>query len=156
MGAAVLSRRRPRGGHMKAQGCVLAISAIALVLVFASSTMLGQAVNATLLGTVSDSSGAVVSGAKVKVTEMRTGLERVSTTNSSGNYQFVDLPPGQYEVTVEQAGFKKAAQKGIDVQVNSDVRVNLTLQPGAGEQVIEVTAQTPILETDRADVGQKI
>src|SRR5215813_5583819 len=141
---------------MKPEGRALAILATVLVLMFVSSAMLGQAVNATLLGTVTDSSGAVVSGAKVKVTEMRTGLERVSTTNSSGNYQFVDLPPGQYEVTAEQAGFKKATQKGIDVQVNSDVRVNISLQPGAVEQVIEVTAQAPILETDRADVSQKI
>src|SRR5262249_29810487 len=77
-------------------------------------------------------------------------------SNSSGNYEFVNLPPGQYEVTAEQAGFKKATQKGIDVQVNSDVRVNISLQPGAVEQVIEVTAQAPILETDRADVSQKI
>jgi len=141
---------------MRPEGRALAILATVLVVMFVSGTMLGQAVNATLLGTVTDSSGAVVSGARVKVTEMRTGLERFSTTNSSGNYQFVDLPPGQYEVTAEQAGFKKATQKGIDVQVNSDVRVNFSLQPGASEQVVEVTAQAPIMETDRADVSQKI
>ncbi len=141
---------------MKDEGRVLVISAIALVLVVASSTMLGQAVNATLLGTVTDSSGAVVAGATVKITEMRTGVGRATTTNSSGNYGFVNLPPGQYEVTVEQRGFKKMTRTGVDVQVNSDVRVNLTLQPGAADQVIEVLAQTPILETDRADVSQKI
>src|SRR5215471_14000116 len=151
----------PRGGvhqeaSMRPEGRALAILATVLVVMFVSGTMLGQAVNATLLGTVTDSSGAVVSGARVKVTEMRTGLERFSTTNSSGNYQFVDLPPGQYEVTAEQAGFKKATQKGIDVQVNSDVRVNISLQPGAVEQIVEVTAQAPIMETDRADVSQKI
>src|SRR5215471_18942903 len=149
-----------RGVHqeasMRPEGRALAILATVLVVMFVSGTMLGQAVNATLLGTVTDSSGAVVSGARVKVTEMRTGLERFSTTNSSGNYQFVDLPPGQYEVTAEQAGFKKATQKGIDVQVNSDVRVNFSLQPGAVEQIVEVTAQAPIMETDRADVSQKI
>jgi hypothetical protein len=123
---------------------------------FGSSTMLGQAVNATLLGTVTDSTGAVVPGAKVSLTEMRTGMDRTTATNSSGNYEFVDLPPGQYQVTVEQHGFKKATEKGIDVQVNSDVRVNVALQPGAADQVIEVTAQAPIMETDRADVSQKI
>ena len=141
---------------MKAKGRVLAISAISLVFVIASSTMLGQAVNATLLGTVTDSSGAVVAGASVKITEMKTGVGRTATTNSSGNYEFVDLPPGQYEVVVEQRGFKKTTRTGVDVQVNSDVRVNLALEPGAAEQVIEVTAQAAILETDRADVSQKI
>jgi hypothetical protein len=140
----------------KAKGYVSAISAIALVVVIASSTMLGQAVNATLLGTVTDSSGAVVAGATVRITEMRTSVGRTATTNPSGNYGFVDLPPGQYEVTVEQKGFKKVTRAGVDVQVNSDVRVNLTLQPGAADQVIEVKAEAPILETDRADVSQKI
>jgi hypothetical protein len=61
---------------------------------------------------------------------MRTGLERVGATNASGNYEFVDLPPGQYEVTVEQRGFKKAVRSRIDLQVNSDVRINVDLQPG--------------------------
>src|SRR5215813_131778 len=151
----------PRGGvhqeaSMRLERRALAILATALILMIVSSIMLGQAVNATLLGNVTDSSGAVVAGAKIRVTEMRTGLERTTVSNSSGNYEFVNLPPGQYEVTAEQAGFKKATQKGIDVQVNSDVRVNISLQPGAVEQVIEVTAQAPILETDRADVSQKI
>src|SRR5262249_15764339 len=120
------------------------ILATALVLMIASSTMLGEAVNATLLGTVTDSSGAVVAGAKIKITETRTGLQRATESNSSGNYEFVNLPPGQYQVTAEQAGFKKATQRGIDVQVNSDVRVNISLQPGAVEQVFEVSAQAHI------------
>ncbi len=141
---------------MKAKGRMLAILATALVLMVASSDLLGQAVNATLLGTVTDSTGAVVTGAKVRLTEMRTELARTTATNSSGNYVFVDIPPGQYEVAVEQRGFKKAVETRIDVQVNSDVRINVTLQPGVAEQVIEVTAQTPILETDRADISQQI
>jgi hypothetical protein len=141
---------------MRPEARVLTILTTALVLTFVSSTVLGQAVNATLLGTVTDSSGAVVIGAKVKVTEMRTGLERAGVTNASGNYEFVDLPPGQYEVAVEQKGFKKAVRSGIDLQVNSDIRVNVDLQPGSAEQVVEVTGQGPILETDRADVSQKI
>src|SRR5260370_10102994 len=141
---------------MKAKGRMLAILATALVLMVASSDLLGQAVNATLLGTVTDSTGAVVTGAQVKLTEMRTELARTTGTSSSGNYVFVDIPPGQYEVAVEQRGFKKAVETRIDVQVNSDVRINVTLQPGVAEQVIEVTAQTPILETDRADISQQI
>ena len=135
---------------------VLAILAIALVLMIVPCTAMGQAVNAKLLGTVTDSSGAVVLDAKVRITEMRTGLARTTATNSSGNYEFVDLPPGQYEVAVEQRGFKKAVRTAIDVQVNSDIRINVTLQPGAADQSIEVVAQAPILETDRADVSQKI
>ncbi|HEV3039253.1 MAG TPA: TonB-dependent receptor [Candidatus Angelobacter sp.] len=129
---------------------------IALMLLIASGLMMGQAVNAKLLGTVADSSGAVVLDAKVRILEIKTGLVRTTTTNSSGNYEFVDLPPGQYEVTVEEHGFKKSVRTGIDVQVNSDVRVNVILQPGAADQTIEVVAQATVLQTDRADVTDKI
>src|SRR5215472_2231967 len=74
--------------YMKPEGGMLSVLATALVLMFVSSIMVGQAVNATLLGTVTDSTGAVVAGAKVSITEMKTGLVRASVTNSSGNYDF--------------------------------------------------------------------
>src|SRR5690349_18831864 len=59
-----------------------------------SAPVMGQAVNATLLGTVTDSSGAAVASVKVTATEMKTGVSRSTTTNDSGNYEFADLPPG--------------------------------------------------------------
>jgi hypothetical protein len=96
-----------------------------------SAPAMGQAVNATLLGTVTDTSGAVVAGAKVTATEMKTGVSRSTTTNDSGNYAFADLPPGQYAVATEKQGFKKAVRSGVDVVVNTDTRVNLALDPGA-------------------------
>jgi hypothetical protein len=121
-----------------------------------SSPIVGQAVNATLLGTVTDASGALVAGARVTATEMKTGVSRGTTTNDSGNYEFADLPPGQYEVATEKQGFKKAVRSGVDVVVNTDTRVNLTLDPGAISESVVVNAETPILQTDRADVGAKI
>src|SRR2546427_215667 len=120
------------------------------------SPVMGQAVNATLLGTVTDASGAAVAGAKVTATEMKTGVSRSTTTNDSGNYAFADLAPGQYEVATEKQGFKKAVRSGVDVVVNTDTRVNLALEPGAISDSVVVTAETPILQTDRADVGAKI
>ena len=121
-----------------------------------SAPVMGQAVNATLLGTVTDSSGAAVAEAKVTATETKTGLSRSTTTNDSGNYAFADLPPGQYEVATEKQGFKKAVRSAVDVVVNTDTRVNLTLEPGAITESVVVNAETPILQTDRADVGAKI
>ena len=121
-----------------------------------SAPVKGQAVNATLLGTVTDTSGAVVAAAKVTATEMKTGLSRSTTTNDSGNYLFADLPPGQYEVATEKPGFKKGVRSGVDVIVNTDTRVNLALEPGAISDSVVVNAETPILQTDRADVGAKI
>ncbi len=141
-----------KSGWSGLRGCLAALC----VLLFSSSSALGQAVNATLLGTVTDASGAVVAGARVTTTEMKTGVVRSITTNDSGNYEFADLPPGQYAVAVEKQGFKKAVRSGVDVVVNTDTRVNLTLEPGTINESVVVTAETPILQTDRADVGDKI
>ena len=141
-----------KSGWSGLRGCLAALC----VLLFSSSSALGQAVNATLLGTVTDASGAVVAGARVTTTEMKTGVVRSITTNDSGNYAFADLPPGQYAVAVEKQGFKKAVRSGVDVVVNTDTRVNLALEPGTISESVVVTAETPILQTDRADVGDKI
>ncbi len=115
-----------------------------------------QAVNATVLGTVNDTSGAVVPNANVSITEAGTGFTRTTTTNSSGNYVFPNLPPGVYGVEVQAPGFKKEDRPGLQVQVNSSVRADLTMQPGNVTETIEVTAATPVLQTERADVSQKI
>ncbi len=121
-----------------------------------SAPVMGQAVNATLLGTVTDASGAAVSNAKVTITETNTGITHTSQTNDSGNYVFPDLPPGRYTVIAEQSGFKRESRAGIDVIVNSTERVDLVLQPGNISETITVEAETPILQTERADVGEKI
>ena len=140
--------------HFTSRGFI--ILATALFVAIASSAMLGQAVNGTLLGNVVDSSGAVVSGAKVTITETKTGVGRGATTNSSGNYEFPDLPPGVYQVVVEQTGFKKETRPNVEVPVNSTVRVNFRLDPGAVTETMVVTGELPLLQTDRADTGRKM
>ena len=118
--------------------------------------LLSQAVNGTLVGTVTDSSGAVLSGSKITATETSTGIARVTETNASGNYTFANLPPGNYAVVAEATGFKKQSRPDLRVDVNSTVRADLTLQPGNVTETVEVTGAAPILQTDRADVGTKI
>jgi hypothetical protein len=150
------ARKAPAGcGFLKLWRLSMAML-LATMLAGFSSPVLGQAVNATLLGTVTDTSGAAVSGAKVVITEMKTGVSRTATTNESGNYEFPDVPPGQYAVAVEREGFKRSVRSGVDVLVNSDVRVNVSLEPGAVKETVVVTAEVPILQTDRADVGAKL
>ena len=131
--------------------CTLSV----LLLCFALSAF-GQAVNATLLGAVTDASGAVVPNAKVTITEVNTGISRSGQTNESGNYTFPDLPPGQYSVTVEAAGFKKETRRDIALAVNSTQRVDIQLQPGEVTETIEITGAAPALQTDRADTGRNI
>lgn len=116
----------------------------------------GQAVTASLVGAITDASGAVVVNAKVVLTETNTGVSRTSQTNESGNYSFPNLPPGVYSVSAEQTGFKRAARGGVDVPVNTTIRVDLTLQPGQITETVEVTAESPALQTDRVDIGRKI
>jgi hypothetical protein len=132
------------------------ICGCALLALFSASAGFSQAVNATLLGTVNDSSGAVVPSAKVTVTETNTGVSRNGQTNESGNYSFPDLAPGQYAVTVEAAGFKKDTRRDISLIINSSTRVDIQLQPGSVSETIEVSANASILQTDRADTGAKI
>lgn len=103
---------------------VLALS----VLTF-SPPLFGQAVNGTLLGTVTDASGATVTNAKVTATETTTGAIHVSKTNDSGNYTFPDLQPGIYTVEAEARGFKKSAHENIELLSNTSIRVDLCFRP---------------------------
>jgi len=127
-----------------------------LLAAFAASPAFSQAVNATLVGTVTDASGASVANAKVTLTESNTNVSRTGQTNESGNFVFPDLPPGTYTVAVELAGFKKEERKGIALQVNTTQRVDLQLQPGNITESVEVTATPQELQTDRADTGRKV
>jgi hypothetical protein len=126
------------------------------LILFASIPAFPQAVNGTLLGTVTDASGATVPNARVTATESNTGVSRTSTTNESGNYSFPDLPPGTYTITVELTGFKKVTRSNVDVLVNSSIRVDLTMQPGNITESVDVTAEAPLLQSERADTGRKI
>src|SRR6266851_6871547 len=121
-----------------------------------SPPVVGQAVNATLLGTVTDATGASVANVKVTITETNTGISHASQTNDSGNYVFPDLPPGTYKVIAEQPGFKRASRVAIDVVVNTSQRVDFILQPGDVSETVTVQVETPILQTERADTGRKI
>ena len=115
-----------------------------------------QAVTATVVGTISDSSGAVVPGATVTLTNEGTGAVATQTTNASGNYEFPFISPGSYTVGVTAKGFKAGQQTGIAVQVNTTRRVDMTLQAGSATEVVTVTGLAPMLQTDRADVTAQI
>jgi hypothetical protein len=115
-----------------------------------------QAVSATLVGTVTDSTGASVPGAKITIQELSTGISRDTVSNESGNYTFPDLTPGTYSVVVAANGFKKETRPSIDVVVNTTTRVDLALQPGSATETVTVTTAPAILQTDRADVSTNL
>ena len=128
----------------------------ALLFLVSSTFMLGQAVTATLVGTITDQTGAVVANANVRITNQGTGASQASVTNGSGNYVFTFLQPGRYTISVSSASFEQLDRHDVDVQVNTSTRVDLALHPGSNATVITVTGQMPVLQTDRADVTAQI
>jgi hypothetical protein len=132
------------------------ICAIGALLFILCVCAIGQTLTGTLVGTVTDSSGGTIGGAKITITETNTNVSRSTQTNSSGNYIFPNLPPGNYTVTFEQPGFKKESRADVQVLVNTNPRVDVTLQPGQVSEQIEVTAAAPPIQSDTASVGVQI
>jgi len=113
----------------------------------------GQAVYGSILGTVTDPSGAAVAGAKVTVTSQTKNTSVTETTNASGNYSVTHLIPDVYSVHIEGSGFKTIEFKDIQVNADTGSRVDGQFQVGSTSEQVEVTAEAPQLKTDRADVS---
>ena len=126
-----------------------------LVIVF-SQAALGQAVNGTLLGTVTDPSGAVVSNAKVTIVLTGQSVSYSTVTNASGDFTEPDLPSGTYTVSVVAQGFKKETRDNIALATNTTTRVDISLVTGSATETVEVTTAPPALQTDRADISSTI
>ena len=122
----------------------------------ATGAMYGQAVTGSLLGTVTDTSAAVVPNAAVVITETDTNITRTAPTNANGNFAFPNLEPGVYRVRVEHEGFRTSVREKVEVLVNSTVRVDFQLQVGSVAETLNVTAEAAMLQTDRSDTGRKI
>jgi Carboxypeptidase regulatory-like domain len=101
-----------------------------------------QTFRGTILGTVTDTSGAAVSGATVSVKNTGTGLLRTVTSDDDGNYSAPELPIGTYSVTVEKSGFKSGLVSGISVEVSTERRADVILQPGEVSETVEVSGDT--------------
>src|SRR5581483_3802877 len=109
-----------------------------------------------VLGTVRDSSGAVLPNITVTLTNQGTGIETKTTSDANGNYDFVNVRVGTYTVTAEASGFAKFTATNISVDVNARQRVDVTMQVGAVTQSVEVTGAASVLETDTSEHGQVI
>jgi hypothetical protein len=127
-----------------------------IFVIFSGGTLKAQNSYGSVVGTISDNTGAVVGGAKVTLTNVDTGDTRQAATNASGDYQFVNLPPGNYKVDVEDTGFKRFTRSNVLVLVQGSTRVDAALQLGNINQTVEVTSQAPLLETQQATVGQAV
>src|SRR5689334_10185729 len=130
--------------------CLLTIVTSASLL-FAQGGALG-----TILGEVTDSTGAVVPGATVTIVNVATGATNHTTTTSSGDFTAPYLAPGAYRVTVQAPGFQKAVADNITLAVAQQARVNIVMKPGAVSETVEVQASAVSLDTDSAAVAQLV
>jgi len=111
--------------------------------------------NTSLVGTVLDSTGSAVNGAKVTAVEQATKLQYTATTNDAGYYAISFIQGGNYDITVEQTGFSKVTTTGIPVAVNQSVRTDFNLKIGSATDTVTVlSASTPPLSTDDASLGE--
>src|SRR5712692_7130620 len=108
-------------------------------IILSAVTLAAQTFRGTILGTVTDPAGAVLSGAKVTVRNLATGLERTTLTSADGSYAVPELPIGTYTVTVTQSGFQTSVISGVVVDVASERRVDSQLKTGQVATVVEVT-----------------
>jgi len=129
---------------------LLAVLVIAAVM--APSLMAQSTVSGDLTGTVTDPSGAVVSGASVNLKSDATGATRTATTNANGNYRFSLLSPGSYTITVSASGFSKTSSTA-NVNVGQASIADIKMAVGASSTTVEVTSSTPLVQADSADLS---
>src|SRR5258706_9684486 len=115
--------------------------------------LFSQGSSGRILGTVTDQTGGVVSGATVTVTDTDRGVAKTLTSNDAGEYNAPNLNPGAYKVRVEAKGFKTVERQNVVLEVGKEVRVDLTVQPGDQVQTITITESVPLVETTNATLG---
>ncbi|MBN9615323.1 MAG: TonB-dependent receptor [Acidobacteriales bacterium] len=132
------------------------ISLIMFSLFALTSPTWAQSIFGSVVGTVTDASGASVSNATVTVTNDGTQVKRAVTTGESGDYQLLSLSPGAYTVTVESPGFKRYTRTPVDVQVAQSTRIDVAMTVGEVSEQVTVTSQAPLIQSENAALGQVV
>ena len=120
---------------------------------FAISLVFAQGFTATITGTVKDESGAVLQGAVVTAKHAGTGLTRAAVSDAGGSYTIPSLPVGAYEITAQEPGFKVELLRGIELVVDQEAVVNVTLQVGNVQQQVTIAAEAPLVNTTLASTS---
>lgn len=134
------------------------IASFALALLLPGSALLlhAQTLDTGILGTITDPTGAAVAGATVTITQTGTGIKRTSQTAADGKYEVRYLVPGEYAVEVQATGFRAARAASLTLQINQQARLDVALQVGEVQQTIDVSATTPLLQTENGTLGEVV
>ncbi|MBL8229425.1 MAG: TonB-dependent receptor [Bryobacterales bacterium] len=126
---------------------------ITFTAILALCAAFAQANLGTILGTITDPSGALIPSAQVTATNLATNESRSATTNETGYYEIPLLPPGQYKLVIEATGFKREERTGITLLTGERVRISAAMQVGSTSETIEVTEGAPLVKTDSTELG---
>lgn len=135
------------------QGSIKIAVVVELVFVSLGFPVAAQTFRGSILGTVLDPAGAAVADTKITVKNVNTGLERSTFTDAAGNFLIPELPIGEYQLTAQRAGFQTAMVTGLRVEVAGERRVDVTLAAGRVEEVVEVRATVPQVESTSNTLG---
>jgi hypothetical protein len=116
----------------------------------------GQSTYGSITGSVTDPSGAAVTDARVTLTNLGTAEKRTQPTGADGLYSFVNLIPGNYRIEAEKPGFKRVTQEPVVVQVQQNSKIDLALPIGQATETVEVTSETPLLQSESSSLGQVV
>ena len=127
--------------------------AFALILVAWSAPLAAQSTTGTVQGTVRDNQDGVVPGATATIRNIQTNASRTLVTDGNGNYRFLNVPIGEYELIVEMPGFSKYVRSGITLSLNQDAVIDVQIQPATVSESVQVTADAPLLNTTTPEIG---
>jgi hypothetical protein len=133
-------------------------ASLRIALLLAAYTIAGfaQESRGTIIGRVTDSTGAIMPGVKVDIINTATNVASTATTNDEGRFSAPFLLPGAYRVVAEKSGFKRYVQPGVEVRVSETTELNITMQAGEVSEEVEVSASTPLLDTASSSLGQVV
>jgi hypothetical protein len=126
---------------------------IVLALLAGTSTVRAQATTGTIEGVVKDNQGLAVPGATLTLRNADTNVSRSQASSGDGSYRFLNMPVGNYEITVELTGFARYVRDGVTLAVNQVAVVEVELRPAALTELVTVSADAPLLNTSNAEVG---
>jgi Carboxypeptidase regulatory-like domain/TonB dependent receptor len=135
------------------RACWFAVCLVVAVAVSIPSMLSAQGTSGRVVGRVSDPAGAVLANVRVTLVNEGTSVSRDTKTNENGDYDFVEVPVGTYRLEFDLSGFKKNVRRGVSLDINQVITLNMTMQVGAAQEVVDVTSEAPLVETTSTQLG---